>query len=63
MPKGNSRYWNPKIASNKARDRQVNRALRHAGWRVLRIWEHELARRNGDRCAARIRQALTGRAR
>jgi hypothetical protein len=25
-------------------DRLVNRALRRAGWRVARIWEHELPR-------------------
>jgi DNA mismatch endonuclease (patch repair protein) len=58
MPKGNSSYWNPKIASNKARDRKVNGTLRRAGWRVLRIWEHDLARSKHDRCVARMTQAL-----
>lgn len=37
------RFWREKLAANRARDRQVNRLLRAAGWRVLRIWEHELA--------------------
>jgi DNA mismatch endonuclease (patch repair protein) len=59
MPKGNSSYWNPKIASNRIRDRQVNRMLRRTGWQVLRIWEHELAQRKQDRCMARIMRALT----
>lgn len=27
---------------NKRRDQLVNRTLRAQGWRVLRIWEHEL---------------------
>jgi DNA mismatch endonuclease (patch repair protein) len=58
MPKGHSGYWDPKIASNKARDRQVNGALRRAGWRVLRIWEHELRREGEKRCIARIMRAL-----
>jgi DNA mismatch endonuclease, patch repair protein len=58
MPKRNSSYWNPKIASNKVRDRKVNRALRRAGWQVLRIWEHELTHRKQDRCMARITRAL-----
>jgi len=31
-------FW----SAPQARDRIVNRALRRAGWRVLRIWEHEL---------------------
>jgi G:T-mismatch repair DNA endonuclease (very short patch repair protein) len=28
--------------TNRARDLCVNRELRKAGWRVLRVWEHEL---------------------
>ena len=31
---------------NKARDRRVNYALRKRGWKVVRIWEHELSRKN-----------------
>jgi hypothetical protein len=30
--------------------------LRRAGWRVLRIWEHELTRRNERRLLARLRR-------
>ncbi len=41
-PKGNAMFWRRKFAANKARDARVNRALRRAGWRVLRVWEHEL---------------------
>ncbi len=41
-PKGNAAFWRRKFAANRARDRRVNRALRRAGWRVLRIWEHAL---------------------
>ena len=40
-----------------ARDRLVNRQLRKAGWKVVRIWEHELAK-SPARCAERIRRAL-----
>ncbi|MDW8310783.1 MAG: very short patch repair endonuclease [Verrucomicrobiales bacterium] len=36
------RFWQQKLAANRTRDRAVNRALRAAGWRVLRVWEHEL---------------------
>src|SRR5438105_2032268 len=45
-PRSNQTYWQAKMIRNKARDRSVSRALRKEGWRVLRIWEHELARRN-----------------
>lgn len=42
QPKGNADFWLVKLQTNKARDRKVNRLLRLKGWRVLRIWEHEL---------------------
>jgi DNA mismatch endonuclease (patch repair protein) len=48
QPKGNASFWRKKLAANKARDRRVNRVLRAAGWRVVRIWEHEL-RQSGKR--------------
>jgi len=33
--------------------------LRAQGWRVLRIWEHELARKREARLVRRIRNAVT----
>jgi DNA mismatch endonuclease (patch repair protein) len=44
QPKNNAPFWRKKIAGNKTRDRLVTRTLRRHCWRVLRIWEHELAR-------------------
>jgi DNA mismatch endonuclease (patch repair protein) len=38
-PVTNARYWQMKIARNRARDSQALRALRREGWRVLVIWE------------------------
>jgi len=40
-PKTNAAYWGPKIDGNVARDRRTDRALRSAGWTVMRFWEHE----------------------
>lgn len=40
--KVNRAYWIPKIEKNIKRDRAYNRALRKAGWIVLRFWEHEI---------------------
>lgn len=47
-------FWKKKLTANKARDRVVNRTLRREGWRVVRIWEHELTK-NPQRCVSRIR--------
>lgn len=40
-PGTNVVYWSAKIASNVRRDLDTNARLEHAGWRVLRFWEHE----------------------
>ena len=55
-PKQNAQFWKTKIAANQTRDRFVTRNLRRAGWRVLRFWEHELAKKNARRLAARLRR-------
>lgn len=38
-------YWINKIEKNIARDRKTLKSLKEAGWKVLRIWEHQLKRR------------------
>ena len=63
QPKGNRAFWKKKFARNIARDRLVSRALRRAGWRVLRIWEHTLRwatkkKTNEARLLRRIQKAL-----
>ncbi|WP_048832545.1 very short patch repair endonuclease [Nocardia cyriacigeorgica] len=40
-PKNNAEWWAEKLAGNVARDRATDDALAAAGWRVIRIWEHE----------------------
>jgi DNA mismatch endonuclease (patch repair protein) len=47
MPKSNKIFWTRKIKSNTARDRKVNKLLREKGWKVVRIWEHEIEK-SGD---------------
>jgi DNA mismatch endonuclease (patch repair protein) len=56
-PNSNNQYWHEKVARNKARDRHVNRELRKLGWRVVRIWEHDLGRR-AVACILKIQVAL-----
>jgi DNA mismatch endonuclease, patch repair protein len=41
QPAANTWYWAPKLARNVERDRAADAALAAAGWRVVRVWEHE----------------------
>jgi len=41
-PKSNQGYWDKKVQRNRSRDTIVSQSLEMKGWRVLRIWEHEL---------------------
>lgn len=54
QPKNRAAFWLAKLTGNKARDRRVNRALRARGWKVIRIWEHELSRKNLPRLLKRL---------
>ena len=41
-PKTHSAWWAEKIAANVERDARQTERLREHGWRIVRIWEHEL---------------------
>ena len=58
MPANNRAFWECKLAGNRRRDRLVSRTLRARGWHVIRVWEHELSRRNRARLLGRIRRAM-----
>ncbi|HEU4392017.1 MAG TPA: very short patch repair endonuclease [Solirubrobacterales bacterium] len=40
-PRKNSGYWSSKLRLNAERDARNDRVLGQAGWRVIRVWEHE----------------------
>ena len=48
-PKSNADFWRDKIETNKRRDLDTTRRLTEAGWRVIRVWEHEDAEEAADR--------------
>jgi DNA mismatch endonuclease, patch repair protein len=55
-PRSNKAYWLPKLIANQTRDRRVSRELRALGWKVVRVWEHEL--NDVDRLIKRLSRAL-----
>ena len=52
-----SPYWVAKIEGNRRRDAKNFLLLREAGWRVIRIWEHEV-KADPEACLARITRAV-----
>ena len=57
-PKNNRWFWQRKFAANKRRDLLVTQTLRRNGWRVLRIWEHELVVKQEAKLIRRIHRRL-----
>lgn len=55
-PRSNRAYWLPKLRRNRERDASVKRTLSVAGWTVIRLWEHDLAK--PQRAVSRIKRAL-----
>lgn len=50
-------FWRDKIKSNRMRDRKTTLYLRKNGWKVLRIWEHEIKKNSGG-IIAKIKREL-----
>lgn len=42
MPKKNRQFWEDKISANVERDERVVKELTDQGWKVVRIWEHQV---------------------
>ena len=59
-PRSNSDFWGQKLADNVARDRRQTLELEKLGWRVLRLWGHEIVE-NVDAAVLVVEAVLDGR--
>jgi DNA mismatch endonuclease (patch repair protein) len=55
-----SPFWRDKLRTNRARDQRNFRRLRALGWRVIRLWQHEV-QNDIETCMTRVLKALSGR--
>ena len=55
-PKNNQLFWEKKLLGNRVRDKLVTKTLRKSGWKVIRVWEHELS--NPDGVAKKVLKVL-----
>lgn len=58
LPRTRAEYWLPKLARNAERDAQAEAALIALDWRVLVLWECEIA--NRDALRTRLCRFLLG---
>lgn len=61
-PKTNAAWWREKIGATSARDKRQTKFLSSNGWRVIRVWEHELMA-SSSRVVRRILKAVRERRR
>lgn len=47
--KANAKFWKDKIQRNHERDAETNQLLKKAGWKVVRVWEHEKPEKAGEK--------------
>lgn len=55
--KANAEFWQQKIKRNKERDIDTTKQLENAGWKVVRVWEHE----NHEEAASVIYKLVKGK--
>lgn len=57
-PHSRQDYWDAKVQYNISRDRRNRAQLRRLGWRVVRVWEHEI-KADPARVCARLAAKLS----
>jgi len=57
-PATNRLFWRKKLKDNMARDRRVNLLLQNNGWRVVRLWQHDLSKQKEQSLVHRLRKLL-----
>lgn len=43
IPENNREFWKDKIERNQERDEKQTEKLESEGWKVIRVWEHEIS--------------------
>jgi len=53
-----SDFWKKKILKNRERDQKNFRKLRNMGWKVIRLWKHDVKNDIRD-CISRVTESIT----
>jgi len=59
IPIVRKKYWTEKIKRNKQQDKEVNGYYKKVGWKIIRVWEHDITR-NPEKIIKSISDILYG---
>lgn len=51
-------YWTKKITRNTERDKEVSKHYKKQGWKIFRIWEHDLKKNGNNTLIKKLRKNL-----
>jgi DNA mismatch endonuclease (patch repair protein) len=54
LPRANAAWWDEKVQATVDRDLRQMVALKARGWRVVRVWEHDITGASIERIVARV---------
>lgn len=57
VPAIRKNYWTKKISKNKKRDKEVSKYYKKQGWKIFRIWEHEISK-NIDKATNKVTKLI-----
>ncbi len=57
LPETRKEFWLRKIEGNAKRDILVNERLKEDGWKVLRVWQHEI-KENPENVSHRVKKLI-----
>ena len=46
LPATREKFWTEKINRNRQRDKEVNKYYKKVDWKIIRIWEHDLKKKD-----------------
>lgn len=59
-PKTNAAWWEEKIQATVERDKRQTKLLESLGWKVVRVWEHDILKGNLDPVITGIASVVRG---
>ena len=57
MPQVRKKFWEAKLERNKQRDKEVSKSYKKKGWKIFRVWEHDI-KKDRQKIVDKIKKAI-----